>query len=124
MRQIARSLLSLPNIEASKQQHPEELDKLEQLEQLSKELKRLLLPCGTARADWKNQDEVLGSTLEDHPLQKIRRSLLSWRTILPRLTSDEVTQAFLEQGGEAWVLRTNQVGGFNREIEPVAPMTL
>jgi predicted Abi (CAAX) family protease len=124
MRQIVRSLRDNPNIEQWKQEHPDQLHRLEQLEQFSKDLKQLLLPWGTARADWKNQAEVLGSTLEDRPLSKIRRSLLSWRTILPRLTSDDVTQTILKQGGSAWVLRTNQVGGNDPDIEPIAPMTL
>jgi predicted Abi (CAAX) family protease len=44
--------------------------------------------------------------------------------MLPRVVSDNVTQAFLRQGGAAWVLRTNQVGGFNPDIEAIAPMTL
>jgi predicted Abi (CAAX) family protease len=124
LRQIARSLRSGSSVEDWKQEHPDRLQKLEQLEELSKDLKRLLLPWGTARADWKNRSELLGSTLEDRPLQKIGRSLLSWRTILPRLTSDAVTQVFLRQGGSALVLRTNQVGGFDPDIEPVAPITL
>jgi len=124
LRQIARVIRSHPNVEEWKKQHPEQLHRLEQLEELSLDLKRLLLPWGTARADWKNQTEVLGSTLEDDPVKNLIRSLLSWRTILPRLTSDEVTQVFLRHGGSAWVLRTNQVGGFDPDIEPVAPMTL
>lgn len=124
LRQIARAIRSYPNVEEWKKQHPEQLHRLEQLERLGKDLKRLLLPWGTARADWKNQAEVLGSTLEDEPVQNFIRSLLSWRTILPRLTSDEVIEAFLKQGGSAWVLRTNQVGGIDPDIEPIAPMTL
>jgi len=124
LRQIARSIRSHPNVEQWKKQHPEQLHRLEQLESLGLDLKRLLLPWGTARADWKNRSEVLGSTLEDDPLQNIIRSLLTWRTILPRLTSDEVTEAFIKQGGSAWVLRTNQVGGIDPDIEPIAPMTL
>ena len=124
LRRIARAIRSHPDVEEWKQQHPEQLHRLEQLERLGKDLKRLLLPWGTARADWRDRAEVLGSTLEDNPVQNLIRSLLSWRTILPRLTSDEVTQAFLRQGGSAWVLRTNQVGGFDPDVEPVAPMTL
>lgn len=124
MRQIARSLRSHPNVEEWKKQHPEQLYRLNQLEQLGKDLKRLLLPWGTARADWKERAEVLGSTMEDDPVQNLIRSLLTWRTILPRLTSDEVTQAFLRQGGSALVLRTNQVGGNDPDLEPIAPMTL
>jgi predicted Abi (CAAX) family protease len=124
LRQIARAIRSHPSVEEWKKQHPSQLHRLEQLERLGLDLKRLLLPWGTARADWKNQAEVLGSTLEDDPVQNLIRSLLSWRTILPRLTSDEVMQAFIKQGGSAWVLRTNQVGGIDPDIEPVAPMTL
>ncbi|WP_179228397.1 hypothetical protein [Leptolyngbya ohadii] len=124
MRKIVASLRSHPNVEQWKQQHPDQLDRLEQLEQLGSDLKRLLLPWGTARADWKNQAEVFGGTFEDDPLRRLRRSLLSWRTILPRLTTNEVTQIFLKRGGAAWVLRSNQVGGNNPEIEPVAPITL
>ena len=124
LRQIARSIRSNPNVESWKQQHPEQLYRLKQLEQLAQDLKQLLLPWGTARADWKNQAEVLGSTLEDNPVQNLIRGLITWRTLLPRLTSDEVIEIFLKQGGSVWVLRTNQVGGANPDIEPVAPMTL
>ena len=97
-RQISRAIRSQPNVEEWKKQHPEQLYRLEQLERLGQDLKHLLLPWGTARADWKNQAEVLGSTVEDNPIQNLIRSVLSWRTILPRLTSDEVTEAFLKQG--------------------------
>ena len=85
---------------------------------------KLLLPWGTARADWKNHADILGSTLEDDPIQNLIRGLITWRTILPRFTSDEVVQIFLFQGGSAWMLRTNQVGDIDPDIEPVAPMTL
>lgn len=124
LRQISRAIRSHPNVEEWKQQHPSQLHRLEQLERLGLDLKHILLPWGTARADWRDRAEVLGSTLEDDPVQNLIRSLLTWRTILPRLTSDEVMQAFLRQGGEAWVLRTNQVGGIDPDIEPIAPMTL
>lgn len=124
LRQISRSIRTSSDIELWKQQHPEQAQRLEQLEQFTEDLKHLLLPWGTARADWKNGDDALGSTLEDNPIKNIIRGLITWRTLLPRLTSDEVTEAFLNQGGSAWMLQTNQVGGFNPDIEPVAPMTL
>lgn len=124
LRQISRSIRSNPNVEEWKQEHPEQLYRLERLEQLTEDFKHLLLPWGTARADWEDREEVLGSTLEDDPVQNLIRGLITWRTLLPRLTSDEVVQAFLKQGGQAWVLRTNQVGGVNPDIELVAPMTL
>lgn len=124
LRQIARSIRSNPNVEEWKQEHPEQLYRLEQLEQLTENFKHLLLPWGTARADWEDREEVLGSTLEDDPVQNLIRGLITWRTLLPRLTSEEVVQAFLKQDAQVQVLRTNQVGGVNPDIEPVAPMTL
>ena len=124
LRKISRSIRTDSDIEQWKQQHPEQAQRLEQLEQLTEDFKHLLLPWGTARADWKNGDDALGSTLEDNPIQSIVRGLITWRTLLPRLTSDEVTEVFLTQGGSAWMLQTTQVGGFNPDIAPVAPMTL
>jgi predicted Abi (CAAX) family protease len=44
--------------------------------------------------------------------------------MLPRLASDTIVKIFLQAGASVWVLRTNQVGGFDPEIEPVAPNTL
>ena len=124
LRQISLSIRANPNVEQWKKEHPEQLYRLERLEQLTEDFKHLLLPWGTARADWENDAEVLGSTLEDNPVQSLIRGLVTWRTLLPRLTSEEVVQAFLKQNASVWVLRTNQVGGTNPDIEPVAPMTL
>ena len=103
--------------------HPEQGERFEQLVKLGKSLKGELLPLGTARADWQNNDEVLGISLEDYPLKSLLRGLGSWRTMLPRVASDTVVKLFLEQGASIWVLRTNQVGGFDPDIEPIAPMT-
>ncbi|MGB3532012.1 MAG: CAAX protease [Microcoleaceae cyanobacterium] len=124
LRQISLSIRSNPNVEQWKKEHPQQLSRLKQLEQLTQDFKHILLPWGTARADWKNHAEILGSTLEDNPIQNLIRGLITWRTLLPRLTSEEVVQVFLQQDASVWVLRTNQVGGKNPEIEPVAPMTL
>jgi predicted Abi (CAAX) family protease len=67
---------------------------------------------------------VLGSSLEDRPLENLLRGLGSWRTALPRLACDTVLKVFLRHGASALVLRADQVGGEHAEIEPVAPMTL
>lgn len=123
LRYIARSIRESPNIEQWQQQHPEQAQKLDRLEQMTDDFEALLLPWGTARADWKNRTDTLGSTLGDHPIQSLIRGLITWRTLLPRLTSDAVTETFLDHGGAAWILQTIQVGGANPDIEPVAPMT-
>ncbi|MGK7927437.1 MAG: hypothetical protein AB4290_19715 [Spirulina sp.] len=87
-------------------------------------MKRELMPLGSARADWQAGTYNLGSCLEDRPLKNLSIGLASWRTLLPRLASDTIAKIFLERGATVWVLRTNQVGGWDPDIEPLAPMTL
>jgi predicted Abi (CAAX) family protease len=103
---------------------PDQAQRFEQLLQLKRSLKRQLQPFGVARSDWENNEFNLGSTLEDEPLRNLVTGLGSWRTILPRLASDAVVKSFLRQGATVWVLRTNQIGGFDPDIEPIAPITL
>ncbi len=104
--------------------HPEISQQLKQLESLSFALKRDLLPFGIARADWKHHQEQLGSSMEDSPVKQLLTGLSSWRTMLPRVASEVVARSFIRHGASIWVLRTNQVGGSDPEIEPIAPMRL
>jgi predicted Abi (CAAX) family protease len=104
--------------------HPDQAQRFEQLLSLKRSLKRQLQPFGVPRPDWEKNEYNLGSTLEDEPLRNLVTGLGSWRTILPRLASDAVVKSFLRQGATVWVLRTSQVGGFDPDIEPIAPMTL
>lgn len=98
--------------------------RFQELLQLGKELARELQPLGAPRTDWDRNEFNLGSTLEDNPLQNLWTGLGSWRTMLPRLASDTIVRIFLRHGAKVWVLRTNQVGGNDPDIEPIAPMTL
>ncbi|MCU0537576.1 MAG: CAAX protease, partial [Hydrococcus sp. Prado102] len=98
--------------------------RLKQLMRLGKALKRKLQPLGGSRADLDRYEFNLGSTLEDEPLRNLITGLGSWRTMFPRLASDTIVKIFLDRGASVWVLRTNQIGGCDRDIEPIAPMTL
>jgi predicted Abi (CAAX) family protease len=60
----------------------------------------------------------------DEPIRNLITGLGGWRTMFPRLTSDTVVKIFLDRGATVWVLRTNQIGGCDRAIEPIAPMTI
>jgi predicted Abi (CAAX) family protease len=105
-------------------EHPEQAHRFAQLLKLRRAIQWQLLPFGSARADWETSDRTLGSNLEDFPLKSLGRGLISWRTMLPRKASDTVTKVFLDHGASLWVLRTNQVGGYDPDIEPIAPFTL
>ncbi len=124
LKHMTRSRLTTdPDLQDWLAQNPEEAKRLRQLKRLGHDLKSQLMPWGSARADWSTEAAVLGSTLEDDPLKTLGRGLVSWRTVLPRVASDSITACFLRQGAIAWMLRTNQLGGDNPEIEPLAPIT-
>ena len=103
--------------------HPDQAQRLQALGRFERELRRVLLPFGGLREDWRQQEYVLGSSLEDRPLNNLVRGLGSWRTLLPRLASDTVLRVFLHHGASALVMRSNQVGGDHASIAPLAPMT-
>jgi predicted Abi (CAAX) family protease len=102
-------------------QNPDQAQRFQQLVKLTRAIKRELLPFGTARADWQNDVGKLGISPEEDVLTSLRMGLISWRTLLPRLASETVAKLFLQQGASIWVLRTNQVGGYDADIEPIAP---
>lgn len=103
--------------------YSDQAKRFRQLRKLEQAFRHELLPFGTARADWQNSLDDLGSSLEDNPLKQLLMGLISWRTMLPRLASDTLVQIFLEQEASIWVLRTTQVGGFDPDIAAIAPIT-
>lgn len=102
-------------------QNPEQARRFGQLRKLGKSIRRKLLPFGTARADWLNSENTLGISPEEDAFASLLVGLGSWRTMLPRMSSETITKLFIEQGALVWLLRTNQVGGYDPDIEPIAP---
>ncbi len=124
IRQIEKLIQTHPAIAQHLVQQPDQQRRYQQLRSLKRSLMRRLLTFGNSRSDWEKSALLLGSTLEDAPFQALRRGLISWRTMLPRLASDTIVTTFLQQGGVVWILRSNQVGGHDPDIEPIAPFTL
>lgn len=106
------------------QNHSDQALQYQQLLNLKNSLYQKLQPFGAPRADWEANEFNLGTTLEDEPIRNLLMGLGSWRTLFPRKASDAVVQEFLKYGASVWVLRTNQVGGHDPDIEPIAPMTI
>lgn len=96
----------------------------QQLLAVNTKLNHQLQPFGSPRADWDANEFNLGTTMEDDPLRNLWTGLGSWRTLLPRKASDTIVEVFLKHGASVWVLRTNQIGGHDPNIEPIAPMTI
>ena len=111
---------------AANPQHPETL-RFRRLVQLGQQLEAQLAPLGIVRSDWaSNVENLSGITTQPHwtSRSQITTALASWRTLLPRRAHDEVSTLMLTEGANLWVLRTNQIGGYDPAISPRAPTTL
>lgn len=102
------------------QNHPEGTERYQQILKLTTDVGDKLLPCGTARVDWQTDRDTLGLAPNHNVIKGILTALQSWHTLLPRVASETIAHQFIQQKAEVWVLRTNQVGGYDPDIEPIA----
>lgn len=127
IKRIEAEVNANPRIQQWLKLHPQDLQTLrfQQLVKLGRAIERDLVPLGIVRSDWqKNAEKLAGTRPSADPVSTILSSLVSWRTILPRRAHDEIATIFLQNGATLWILRTNQVGGFDRDIAPEAPTAL
>ncbi|MBN3960183.1 CPBP family glutamic-type intramembrane protease [Nostoc sp. NMS8] len=108
--------------------HPQTL-RFQQLVELGKSLEQQLAPLGIVRADWQSQAGILagtgiGKTTQPFEDRSIWAGLTTWRTIMPKQAHDDLATIFLKHGAIMQVLRTNQVGGWQPNITPIAPTIL
>lgn len=103
--------------------------RFDRLVALGHSLEKVLVPLGIVRPDWRKNAQLAGIDCNlkpsifapiTHPI----KAFISYRTMLPRRTQDEIAKILLKQGEFLWVIRTNQVGGFDPDIEPIAPTGL
>jgi predicted Abi (CAAX) family protease len=132
VQQVRQTVAENPAVQDWLKAHPHDPTTLRfrRLIQFGDQVERQLMPLGIVREDWRSNSEALSGTQIRH--RTFRRTnatgtpnllaaLTSWRTILPRQTQDELSQLFLKQGAKLWILQTNQIGGNNPDIFPIAP---
>jgi len=103
--------------------HPQ-TSRLKRLVSLNKTIEDKLITWQT-RADWVDPyQSLIGTRLADRPFTTIINALTSWRSLLPRLANDNLAKIFLDHGASLWLLQTYQVGGWDEDIEPIAPTKL
>lgn len=127
IKRIEEDIQSNPQIQAWLQQHPHhpQTRRFEQLVKLGRSLAKQLAPLRIVRPDWKRHAETLAGTHSSSNLMKtLFGALISWRTMLPRRAHDEIAAIFLKHGATLWFIRTNQVGGFDPDIQPKAPTAI
>ncbi|BAZ44341.1 hypothetical protein NIES4102_13490 [Chondrocystis sp. NIES-4102] len=99
--------------------------RLERLIALYKSIQSKLVPWQTVRSDWLDPFEsLIGTRLAEQPVTTIINAVTSWRSLLPRLANDQLAKILLQHGASIWLLKTNQVGGWDEDIEPIAPTKL
>ncbi len=117
-----------PTINQWLEKHPKDKQTqyFNELISLGNILEKQLVPMGVVRRDWRqNAKDLFGTNSKNSNIITIAINMLkSWRTVFPKRAQDETTKIFLKQNAMAWVLRSNQVGGFDDNIAPVAPTTL
>ncbi|MDJ0600329.1 MAG: CPBP family intramembrane metalloprotease domain-containing protein [Crocosphaera sp.] len=109
------------------QHHPHDLqtERFKQLVQLGHLLEEKLVPLGIVRRDWKKKTKtIVGASGNQSKICRLIRGIASWRTMLPRRAHDEMASLLLTQGAKLWLIRTNQVGGWDANICPYPPTTL
>jgi predicted Abi (CAAX) family protease len=124
IKRITQKIKTNPKIQTWLDRHPHhsQTQRFHKLVKLGEDLEKNLVPLGIVRRDWQqNADELAGTKQPENFLDSIFQGVLSWRTILPRRAHDEITTIFLHNGSSAWIVRTNQLGGFNPDIAPLAP---
>ena len=129
IKRIKQQVNSTPAIQNWLKTHPDDPQTLrfQQLVSLGEDLEQKLMPLGIVRQDWEQNAQTLaGTNVHEAPSSdsSVFAGLTSWRTLIPRQAQDELSSLFLRQGAKLWFLRTNQVGGWNPDITPLAPTAL
>ena len=126
IQRIEEQVKSNPRIQDWLRRNPYDLQtrRFQQLVKLGRSLEKNLVPLGIVRSDWRNYGERLSGTAGANLISNLFRGITSWRTMLPRRAHDEIATILLKNGATEWVIRTNQVGGFDPNIQPSAPTAL
>lgn len=119
--EISELIETSQNLDEWAAANPEQAARLRRVQQLGRALRRKLVGGDASRTDWRFGVENLG--ISENPVRNLLRGLGTWRTLLPRKTSDTFAQVFLEHDAALWVLCTFQVGGLNPNVEPISPWT-
>lgn len=117
-----------PHLQAWLRDHPDdpEVARFRELGALRDDILTLLEPRGQVRPDWQQNAEYLAGVAGRTGFvtdSSLANALLSWRSMLPRRAHDEVARVLLDRGAALWVVRTNQVGGHDPTLLPIAPTT-
>lgn len=129
IRRIQYQVQMSPAIQTWLADHPQAPQTLrfQELKTLGNALEKELVPLGIVRRDWQQNAQVAAGIALPGTFRHsddFLTQILSWRTLIPRVAQDQIIRIFLKQGTPLWFLNTNQVGGWDADISPLAPTEL
>lgn len=119
LKQVREAIQTDPDLVQELQDDPGEAERYQQLLKLTTGVWDKLLPCGATRVAWQTDQNTLGITPGQNVIRRLLTALQSWRTLLPRVATETIAHQFIRQKALVWVLRTNQVGGYDPDIKPI-----
>ena len=123
--QIKAQILVMPKIQEwlTNLQEDDESKQFQAFVNLGKDLRDSLTPRGVVRPDWQENAKYLAGIDGEQLVSEVsfKTTIDSWNSMLPRQGHDQVSRIFLDHGASLWFLRTNQIGGEDTSIEPIAP---
>lgn len=129
IQRIQYQVQTSPAIQTWLAAHPQapQTRRFQELTTLGNALEKELVPLGIVRSDWQQNAQVAAGIASPETFRHTDNFLtqvLSWRTLIPRVAQDQIIRIFLNQGTPLWLLNTNQVGGWDPDISPLAPTEL
>ncbi|MGB7416862.1 MAG: CPBP family glutamic-type intramembrane protease [Thermosynechococcaceae cyanobacterium] len=123
--QVSRSA----GVQAWLRSHPNnpQNQRFQELVALGRHLERELAPLGIVRSDWQQNAEVVAGIRPQQGFvndENVVTQILSWRTLIPQVAHHRLTTLFRASGAQLWYLNTNQVGGWDASITPLAATQL
>lgn len=105
-------------------ENPEHRDVIayKKLSELTSSLEKIVKPAGISRPDWKSYAESGYFTTDTGGVMGVvLKTLLSWKTVMPRYADDKFAEVFLDNGASLWALKAGQIGGEQENRYPTAP---
>ena len=122
LNETSRKFETNPQVQEWKNSHPNapQTKSLIKLENLYKDISAYLTPFGV-RKDWDETAKGLKGTENQTTIITLMETIRGYGTVVPRRSHDELAKIFLKHGAKLWFIRTNQIGGHDPTIIPLAP---
>ena len=122
LQECYRKFTENPKVRKWRKNHPNDTQEkdIRKLAALYRDLTHFLTPFGV-RKDWSNSAKAIKGTEKQTVVATLVETIRSYGTVVPRRAHDKLAKIFLHHGAELRFIRTNQIGGNDKNIYPLAP---